>query len=87
MIALRTHFVDEGNASRNMAEAERMHEIIYYKGKRSLSFEIFLTQYQKMFNIFKKEGEEMLDEAKVWFLFRKVQHAGLCSSIDTLKTS
>ena len=29
----------------------------------------------------------MLDEAKVRFLFRKVQHAGLRSSFDTLKTS
>ena len=87
MIALRTHFAGEGNASRNMAEAERMHESIHYRGERALSFETFLTQCQKMFNIFEKEGEEMSDEAKVRFLFRKVQHAGLRSSIDALKAS
>jgi hypothetical protein len=87
MNALRAHFAGEGNASRNMAEAERMHESIHYKSERALSFETFLTQCQKMFNIFEKEGEEMSDESKVRFLFRKIQHDGLRSSIDALKAS
>ena len=52
-----------------------------------MSFEIFITQYQKMFNIYEKEGEEISEEAKIRFLFRKVQHTGLCSSIDYLKAS
>ena len=52
-----------------------------------MSFEIFLTQCQKMFNIYEKQGEEMLKEANVGFLFRKVQHTGLRSSIDALKAS
>ena len=50
-------------------------------------FDIFLTQCQKMFNIYKKEGEEMSDETKVRLLFRKVQHTDLRSSIDALKDS
>ena len=52
-----------------------------------MSFDIFLTQCQRMFNIYEKEGEEMLEEAKVRFLFRKVQHTGLRSSTNTLKAS
>ena len=40
-----------------------------------------------MFNIYEKEGEEMSDETKVRFLFRKVQHTGIRSSIDALKAS
>ena len=40
-----------------------------------------------MFNIHKKEGEEILEEVKVRLLFRNVQHTGLRSSIDALKSS
>ena len=41
----------------------------------------------EMFNIYEKEGEEMSDKAKVRFLFRKVHHTGLRSSIGALKVS
>ena len=87
MTALRQHFAGEGNASRNMAEADRLHESLMYKSERAMSFEVFLTQCQKMFNIYEKEGEPMADDAKVRFLFKKVQHAGLRSSIDALKAT
>lgn len=87
MNALRTHFAGEGNATRNMAEADRMYESLQYKSERAMSFEMFLTQCQKMFNIYEKEGEPMTEEAKVRFLFKKVQHAGLRSSIDALKAT
>ena len=40
-----------------------------------------------MLNIYEKVGEEMSEEAKARFLFRKVQHTGLRSSIDALKAS
>jgi hypothetical protein len=85
MNALRTHFAGEGNATRNMAEADRLHETLHYKSERSVSFEVFLTQCQKMYNIYEKEKEPMTDEAKVRFLFKKVQHPGLRGSIDALK--
>ena len=87
MNALRTHFAGEGNASRNMAEADRLHESLVYKNERALSFEIFLTRCQKMFNIYEKEGEEMSDDAKVRFLFKKIQHSGLRGTIDALKAT
>ena len=72
MEALRKHFSGEGNETQNLAEAERLNESLNYKSERAMSFEIFMTQYQKMFNIYEKEGEEMSDEAKVRLLFRKV---------------
>ena len=43
MKALRDHFKGEGNATRRIAEAERLHESLHYKNERSLSFEVFLT--------------------------------------------
>ena len=85
MTALRDHFAGEGNATRNLAEAERLQQAIHYKSERAMTFENFLTQCQKMFNIFEKEGEEMSEEAKVRFLFKKVEHSGLRSPIDALK--
>ena len=87
MEALCRHFSREGNATRNLAEAEILNELSHYKSKRAMYFEIFLTQCQKMFNIYEKEGEEISDEAKIGFLFRKLQHTGNRSSIDALKAS
>ena len=45
---LRRHFSGEGNATRNLAEAEKMQESMHYKGKRAMALETFLTQCQKM---------------------------------------
>ena len=87
MKALHRHFSGKGNETRNLAEAQRLNELLHYKSKRAISFEIFLTQCQKMFNIYEKEGEEMSEEAKVQLLFRKVQHTRIRSPIDALKAS
>ena len=40
---------------------------------------------QKMFNIFEKEGEPMEEEAKIRFLFKKVQNNDLQKSVEALK--
>ena len=85
MQALRNHFAGEGNATRNMAEADRLKESLHYKSERSMAFETFLTNCQKMFNIYEKEGEAMPDEAKVRFLFKKVQHRELQPAIAALR--
>ena len=85
MLALRDHFAGEGNATRNMAEADRLKESLHYKSERSMPFETFLTNCQKMFNIYDKEGEAMPDEAKVRFLFKKVQHRDLQPAIAALR--
>ena len=85
MKALKDHFAGEGNTTRTLAEAERLRETLHYKNERSMTFETFLTQCQKMFNIYEKYGEPMSDAAKVRFLFSKVQHTGLEGPIDALK--
>ena len=85
MEALRRNFSGEGNPTQNLEESERLNESLYYKSKREMYSQTFLTQFHKMFNIYEKEGEEISDEAKVRFLFRKVQHPGIRSSIDALK--
>lgn len=71
------HFAGEGSASKALAKAEHLFETLYYKNERAMSFEKFLTKCQKMFNIYKKQGEPLSDEAKVQFLFKHVQHPDL----------
>ena len=68
MKALKRHFAGEGNATRRIAVAERLRETLHYRNERALSFEVFLSKVQKMFNIFEKQKEEMTEEAKVRFL-------------------
>ena len=82
---LRDHFAGEGNVTRNLAEAKRLHQAICYKSERAMPFENFFTQCQKMCNIFEKEGKEMSGEAKVHFISKKVEHSDLHSSIVVLK--
>ena len=65
MKTLINHFSGEGNASRNIAEADRLKDNLHYKSERAMSFENFLTNYQKMYNIYEKEGESMAEEAKL----------------------
>jgi len=71
MKALRDHFEGEGNASRNKNEADRLKDSLHYKSERSMMFENFLTQCQKMYNIYEKEGEPMQDDAKTRFFCSK----------------
>ena len=85
MQAIRDHFAGEGNQFRNISEADRLHESLHYKSERAMSFETFLTQCQKMFNIYDKEGEPMPEEARVRFLFKHCQHKELQFAISALK--
>lgn len=85
MQALRNHYNDEGNASRNLAEATRLRDSLHYKHERSLAFEVFLTKIERMRYIYDKEGEPWTDAALLRFLFEKVQHPGLRVVIESLK--
>jgi hypothetical protein len=85
MAALRTHFAGEGNATRTIADADRLKDSLHYKSERAMSFENFLTQMQKMFNIYEKEGEAIHENEKLRLLFKKVQHKDLDSTIKALK--
>ena len=85
MAALRNHFSGEGNATRSLAEAERLKSTLHYKNERAMAFETYLTQCQKMHNIFEKENEPMTEEAKIRFMFKTVGHADLQPAIEALK--
>ena len=54
MQALRDHFSVKGKSTRRILEADSMKKSLYYKNERYLSFEMFLTKCQKMFNIYEK---------------------------------
>ena len=85
MKALRNHFSGEGNTSRNKAEADKLKESLHYKNERAMTFEIFFTQCQKMYNIYDKEEEAMSEDAKIRFLFKRIQHPSLQPAIEALK--
>jgi hypothetical protein len=86
MKAIRDHFTGEGNTTRRMAEVERMMESLHYKNERALTFENFLTNCQKMFNVYEVHGEAMTEEAKIRFLFKKINHEGLRLTLDAMTT-
>ncbi len=66
--ALRSHFAGEGNESRNISVADSLH----YNHERSMAFETFLTQSQKILIIYDTENSPMDDAARVRFLFKRV---------------
>ena len=85
MLALVAHHEGEGNSSRRIAEAEMFKENLYYKNERSMKFTLFLAKTQAMFNIFTQEEEPMSSDAKMRFLFERVQHRELKSTISALR--
>jgi hypothetical protein len=85
MQALAAHHEGEGNSSRRIADAERLKTNLHYKSERHIKFQVFLFKAQEMFNIFDLEGEPMSDDAKLRFLFERVQHPELKSAISALQ--
>ena len=85
MEALCNHYGGEGNASRRIATAEKLRESLHYKSECSLPFSTFLDRMQKMFNIFKEEGEQLTENAKVKELFKHVQHMQLQDTVKALR--
>ena len=85
MRALRDHFLGEGNATRSLASAKNLRATLHYKNERSMAFETFLTQCQRMFNIFTQENEPMTEEAKIRFLFQAIQHKDLLVAVEALR--
>ena len=81
MEALRNHYGGEGSASRRIATAEKLRESLHYKSE---PFSTFLDRMQKMFNIFKEEGEQLTENAKVRELFKRVQHMQLQDTVKAL---
>ena len=85
MEVLCNHYGGEGNASRRIATTEKLRESLHYKSEHSLPFSTFLDRMQKMFNIFKEEGEQLTENAKVRELFKCVQHTQLQDTVKALR--
>ena len=50
-----------------------------------MPWETFLDRMQKMFNIYKEEGKEMTENAKLWELFKCTKHTQLVKSVKALE--
>lgn len=85
MKALRSHYSGEGNTTRRIADAERARDSLHYKNEKSMPFSSFLDSLQRMFNTFKKEGEEITEPAKVRILLKKVEHPQLQNAVSALR--
>ena len=53
MQSLRYHFSGEGNVTHRIAEAELIRDTLQYKNERNLTFESYLTECEKIYNILK----------------------------------
>ena len=50
-----------------------------------MPWETFLDRMQKMFNIYKEEGEEMTENAKLRELFKRTKHTQLTEAVKALE--
>lgn len=82
---LRIHFEGEGNVSRRITQAENLYKTLYYKQERSMKFTIFLSRMQVMFQIYKQEGEEQPESAKIRFLLDRIQATHLQQVVTNLR--
>ena len=64
--------------------AEKLRDSLHYKSEHSLPFSTFLDRMQKMFNIFKEEGEQLTENGKDRELFKCVQHMQLQDTVKAL---
>ena len=85
VLELCHHYEGEGNQSRRIVSADKYHETLHYKSEHAMPWETSLDQMQKMFNIYKEEGEEMMENAKLWELFKHMKHTQLTESVKALE--
>ena len=85
ILELRRHYKGEGNHSRRIASADKYHETLDYKSEHAMPWETILNRMQKMFNIYKEEGEEMTENTKLWELFKCTKHTQLTESVEALE--
>ena len=85
VLELCCHYEGKGNQSRRIASADKYHETLHYKSECSIPWEMFLDRMQKMFNLYKEEGEEMTENAKPQELFKCTKHTQLIESVKALE--
>ena len=85
ILELCRHYEGEGNQSRRIASTDKYRETLHYKSECAMPWETFLDRMQKMFNIYKEEGEEMTENAKLRELFKRTKHPQLTESVKALE--
>ena len=85
VLKLRRHYEGEGNQSRRIASADKYRKTFHYKSERAMPWETFLDRMQKMFNIYKEEGEEMTENVKLRELFKRTKHPQLVEYVKALE--
>ena len=85
ILELRRHYEGEGDQNRRIASADKYRETLHYKSEHVMPWETFLDRIQKMFNIYKEEGEEMTENAKLPELFKRTKHPQLTESVKALE--
>lgn len=77
MEALCRHFSGEGDSTRRIADAKQIQQsLLHYK---------FLDSLQRMFTIFKDEGEPLTERAKVDKLLTRVQNSAFAAAVAQLR--
>ena len=54
MLALRSHYQEEGNTTRRIGEATRIRETLHYRNEPALPFVSYFSKIQHMFTLFKE---------------------------------
>ena len=85
ILELHRHYEGEGNQSRRIASADKYLETLHYKSERAMPWETFLDQMRKMCNIYKEEGKEMTENAKLREFFKRTKHTQLTESVKALE--
>ena len=83
--AIYAHYQGAGNLAQRIWEATWLHETLYYKSKRSLSFATLLSKIQHMLNLFEEEEEPLPEGAMFRLLLDKVNHHELQTVIKALR--
>ena len=84
-MALKAHYGGEGNKAILIKEAESIRDNLSYKNERSMSFDKFLMNMQKMITGYEDNLEPIPDAQKIRLLFQKVQCSTLFQLKETLK--
>jgi predicted transcriptional regulator len=62
-----------GNVTRRLTDADHTYQNLYYKAKKSLSFEKFLNKAQDMWNIYEENNQSYNEVTKIRWLFQQVK--------------
>ena len=85
ILELRRHYEGEGHQSRRIASADKYRETLHYKSEHAMPWETFLDSMQKMFNIYKEVGEEMMENAKLREFFKCTKQTQLTESVKAME--